>query len=97
MRHRRVRERELDRLTHLRAEDVLAIAHPASQRRCLIAIGRSQQVLQLAADDVFAAVSEERTSRIVRKANAAVAIAHQQQIPHRADDLSRWQRRNGRR
>src|SRR5207245_7909099 len=94
---RRVRERELDRLTHLRTEDVLAIAHPALQSRWIIAIGGNEQVLELQADDVFTAVSEERASCIVGKANAAVAIAHEQQIAHRADDLRRRQLRSDRR
>ena len=89
-----MRQRELDRLSHLGAEDVLAIFHPALQRP-IIPMRRNQQILEVNAEDVIARVAEEGEGGVVGEANAAVAIAHQQQVAHRADDLgSRHRRRH---
>ena len=91
--HGRVRQRQLDRLTHLRSEHVLAIPQPAFNGYFLVAVHGDHQIVEMQADDVLAVVSEECAGGIVREANASFAITHQQQIPHRADDFGRRQRR----
>ena len=92
MAHRRMGEGELDGLSQLGAEHVLAIAHPAALQRRLHFVGRNEEFVELPADQVVVRVAEEGAGGVVRELNPSFAIADQQQIAHVADDLLRRER-----